>query len=212
MASAITYKQSTDQDLKYPCINNGTYCSGSAVCNITIFSPINDVIINNSLMTNEFAWHNYTLNTTQTDTLGVHQVAIVCNDTGSTGYSTFEYKITKSGDEMSSSDILPVIIAMFGVIVVFIIVSIALSKNHPVISIVLTLVSIFLLNPALQFANLAIENMSLDERIEQAMLSFQQILPLICYGIVVYVIVYILIQVLQSFEMKKKARLEGLDT
>ncbi len=40
MASAIdseyTFKQNTQVDLKRPCISNGTWCSGSSVCNITI--------------------------------------------------------------------------------------------------------------------------------------------------------------------------------
>ena len=58
------YQQDKEVDLKVPCFNNGTYCSGSATCNVTILYPNSSVLVDNQLMTNGGSYHNYHGNTT----------------------------------------------------------------------------------------------------------------------------------------------------
>jgi hypothetical protein len=94
-ADDLIYEKNTTIDLKVPCFNNNTFCSPSAICNITIIYPNASVLINNQLMTNGGAFHNYTL--TSTNTIGEYQSYMVCNDGGELGYSTFTFMITPNG-------------------------------------------------------------------------------------------------------------------
>ena len=95
----FTFKQVTQIDLKRPCFNNGTWCSPSAICNITIQSPNGDLIINNTRMTNQVSYHNVTLAKSQTVSLGTYKADMICGDGGLFGSDTFFYQITPSGDK-----------------------------------------------------------------------------------------------------------------
>jgi len=81
-------------DYKKPCLNNGTYCSSSSVCNYTIFNPDNSLLIDNQRATNNGAYHNLTFTTTE---IGIHQVDMVCNDGNLNGAETMYFEITGSG-------------------------------------------------------------------------------------------------------------------
>lgn len=108
------FRKETQVDLKRPCINNGTWCSGSASCNLTITDPDNLLLINNNLMTNQISYHNYTLNETQTFKLGIFKVDMVCTDVGLNGAETFYYQISQTGTTPTTSQgILYVIIIIF---------------------------------------------------------------------------------------------------
>lgn len=101
MISAISddlvYRQWSEVDLKVPCFNNNTFCSAAAICNITILYPDATVLVDNELMTNQYSYHNYTLNTTRTSESGIYATTVICTDNGYYGYSTFQYEITGSG-------------------------------------------------------------------------------------------------------------------
>lgn len=99
IASAATYEQSKGLDLKVPCINNNTFCSSSATCNITILNPDTTILIEGKAMDNKGTYYNYSLNTGQTSTLGEYTVTIACKDGSENGYTTFNYKITETGEE-----------------------------------------------------------------------------------------------------------------
>lgn len=91
-------KQNTNFDIKEPCYNNGTYCSGSASCNLTVWMPNSqDVIINGAKMTNQVAFHNYTLNETHTQNVGEYEASITCTDGALSNFDSFAFKITPSG-------------------------------------------------------------------------------------------------------------------
>jgi hypothetical protein len=82
-------------DYKKPCINNGTYCSGSAVCNLTVIYPNSSLLINNALMTNQVSYHNYTLSPQYT--IGTYTANMICTDTGRSGSETLYFQITPTG-------------------------------------------------------------------------------------------------------------------
>lgn len=97
-------EQSTSLDIREPCYKNGTYCSGSAVCNISVWKQdgITPIIVN-VVMTNQGAYHNYTLNTTQTAVLGEYEVGVVCSDASVSNYETFYFEITPNGERPSTA-------------------------------------------------------------------------------------------------------------
>jgi len=97
--SDLVFKQNQQFDLKVPVFFNGTIASSSANCNITIFDPDGDAIIDNQLMTNQNTFHNFTLSSANTLNIGDHTVSIFCNDQGNDGFSTFNYLISPSGTD-----------------------------------------------------------------------------------------------------------------
>ena len=116
------YKQETEVDLKVPCFNNNSYCSSSSVCNITVIGFAGGALVDNKVMTQQAAFHNYTLNTSDTGESGEYRVSVVCTDAGIQGHSTFEYIITPTGKASSvSSSIVQglIMILMFGVTIFF---------------------------------------------------------------------------------------------
>lgn len=115
---AQIYEQDKPLDIKIPCMNNGTYCSASATCNVTILYPNSTTLINNEVMTNNLAFHNYSLVQEQTNTLGEYEVTIMCQDGTIYGYSTFDYKITPTGEEPSTSEGI-LYIGIFAVLLIF---------------------------------------------------------------------------------------------
>ena len=60
-AGDLVFKKGEIIDLKVPCINNNTLCSGTASCNITSIYPNGSILINNLQMSNSGSYHNYTI-------------------------------------------------------------------------------------------------------------------------------------------------------
>lgn len=90
------YEQETYVDLKINCFDNNTYCDVGTICGLTVFSPSNALVVDNVSMSNNGAYHNYTLNSTHTSELGDYIATTVCWS-GDQGYSSFDFKITPSG-------------------------------------------------------------------------------------------------------------------
>ena len=49
----LIYKANDPADIQVPCLNNGTLCSTTATCNITIFYPNSSLVTANEPMTNQ---------------------------------------------------------------------------------------------------------------------------------------------------------------
>jgi hypothetical protein len=112
-AQQLVFKQATEVDLKVPVFFNGTIADGTATCNITIFEPDGDTLINNQLMTNQNVFHNYTLTAGQTTNVGEHETSVFCSQGSNNGFSTFNYLISPSGTDDNS--IGQIILLTFGV-------------------------------------------------------------------------------------------------
>jgi hypothetical protein len=95
-AADLTYKQYSEADMKVPCYNNGTWCSSSAVCNITITWPNGTILVNNAQMTNQGSFQNYTLSPSKTAVIGIYEDSMVCSDGGYNVASSFEHQIQNS--------------------------------------------------------------------------------------------------------------------
>ncbi|UCD20528.1 MAG: hypothetical protein JSW08_01985 [archaeon] len=122
-----TFTRGDTIDLKIPCFNNGTYCSGSATCNLTIDYPNGTVMVDNQLMTNSVAYHNYTL--PDSDVIGTYFCSTTCVDGGNTGYSRYTFDITTTGFAGEGMmNIIFFIIVGFAVVIL----SLGLSKGDPI--------------------------------------------------------------------------------
>jgi len=88
------FKVNTRVDYKKPCFNNGTYCSGSATCNYTIFNPDNTVLVNNLQGTNQGSYHNISFTVSN---IGIYQVDMTCIDGSNNGAETMYLEVTGSG-------------------------------------------------------------------------------------------------------------------
>lgn len=102
VSAAIEFEHpfNKELDLRRPCFNNGTYCSGSAVCNLTVEYPANfGLLLDNQIMTNQNSFHNYTFTATQINRLGVYEASMVCSDGSLNGEDTFEFQVTGDGNE-----------------------------------------------------------------------------------------------------------------
>ena len=98
-------KQYSIFDLKRNCIYNGSSCSYSASCNITInyIQGNGSIIYNNTLMTNRGSYHNLTLTAHDNYLAGWYQGMITCVDNGDPGSESFYYRVTPTGDENNTS-------------------------------------------------------------------------------------------------------------
>lgn len=94
-AADNTYKFNEQIDYSTPCLNNGTYCSGTSMCNLTVIDQSSKVIINNKQMNNQIAFHNYTI-PPQTN-LGEYSTTVMCCDGGVCGSESFTFDVTADG-------------------------------------------------------------------------------------------------------------------
>jgi hypothetical protein len=69
-------------------------------------------------MTNNGAYHNYTLNDTLTNILGDYNSAMICNDSAQYGSTTFFFTITGTGNAVAS-DFVTAMFLFFFIIILF---------------------------------------------------------------------------------------------
>jgi hypothetical protein len=119
LVSADVYEAETNISLTQSCYNNGTYCSGSAVCNISVFSPTGEVLVNNLEMTNQNAFFNYTLSDSNTSEFGDYEYRIMCEDSGLSNFGIFAFEVTPSGTSPTTAHAIFYVIAFIFSIVFF---------------------------------------------------------------------------------------------
>jgi len=102
------FKLNDAADFKLPCVNNNTYCSVSAVCNVTVLYPNSTIFINNKPMQNQTSFFNYSFITNQLSTVGNYAYTQVCND-GANIYASSSFTVTPNG-KASATDFMQVFI------------------------------------------------------------------------------------------------------
>lgn len=121
-------KYQTTYDVKRPCINNGTYCSASSTCNITINYPDGTLLVANSPMTYQTSYFNYTISNTSLNQLGTYECLMTCKDGSLSGSDTFSFDVTGNGKPEPSGIVIVlfsvIAIAIFGVLIYLIFYSI----------------------------------------------------------------------------------------
>jgi len=103
-ATDFTFQKSEGVDLKIPCFDtNNDFCDTDTNCTLTINNPEGVNVINNQDMTRNDAFYNYTLNTSETDKTGIHDVTMHCTSPQNSGFDKFSLEITASGKEAKTS-------------------------------------------------------------------------------------------------------------
>ena len=117
--SAQTFKQYDNTDLKIQCIINGSYCSSTAICNLTVLYPNSTILINNKLMQNQISFYNYTL--PNTAFIGNYLCSTTCCDGVQCGTdNSCSYSINGIGSELTSAQSILYIVLLFGLFIVLI--------------------------------------------------------------------------------------------
>lgn len=104
-------------DVKVPCFNSGSYCSGSAQCNLSVYYPNGSILINNGEATNNGAFHNFTIQKSNTWISGTYPSTMVCIDGANNGSSSFYIQITPTGDNKVNVFYFLIIILSYGVLI-----------------------------------------------------------------------------------------------
>ena len=116
---ALNYEKSVKAEIKVPCEINEDVCSSSTHCNITIRYPNGTYIVASSVATYNHTTGdaNYTL--TNTEKVGEYSTRIICKDGVYNGTSTFNFKITPAGKDLTTGEGIIYIIVFFGSFVLF---------------------------------------------------------------------------------------------
>ncbi len=100
----LLFATNKQYDLKIPCINNGTYCSAVAECNVTIAYPDGNLLRDNAVMTNQGAFHNLTIPFNENNQSGSYPSTAICCDGVNCGEDSFTIQITNSGTILETSE------------------------------------------------------------------------------------------------------------
>ena len=98
LTSGLSFKQNDVVDLKIVCINAG-FCTASSQCNMSVFNPAELVLLNGveGTQSSNLAFHNFTLNTTDTSRFGDYRAGGFCVDGSVTNVIDFQFEITADG-------------------------------------------------------------------------------------------------------------------
>lgn len=113
---AYNFKQNSQADLKISCFDDaGVICSSATTCHITVIKPDSTVLVNNGTMTRSSTYYNYSLDASQTSTLGKYQAVVYCS--GETNaYNQFDYLITLDGIDSKSNNNLLLFLIIGGIL------------------------------------------------------------------------------------------------
>jgi len=117
LINGLAFEKDTDIILRVPCINDGAPCSGSATCNITVVYPNGSIMVNNQLMTNNGAYHSYSLPDNSTTSWELFRAPVYCIDGSENGDNTITFYITENGKEPPEG----ITVIFFGIIFIIII-------------------------------------------------------------------------------------------
>lgn len=93
-----TYKVGSQIDIRNPCYYNGANCPPTTTCDLTVYDPENNVIINNQPMTYGGSFFNYTLPDANYS-IGSYKSDMVCSYSGISGSQRFYLDIGTGGNQ-----------------------------------------------------------------------------------------------------------------
>ena len=99
--SAEEYPINNPIEYSKVCINNGTYCSPTTTCYLTLKDKNNKVILSSAQMNYANNLTNYTI-PARSD-LGKYYSTIVCCDNGKCGSEDYTFEVTSTGDNRNNS-------------------------------------------------------------------------------------------------------------
>jgi len=198
------YPAETEVDLKVPCYNNNTYCTSSSVCNLTVITFDGTLLLNNVLMTQNTAYHNYTLNVSDTEKTGEYRASIVCDDGGVLGYSTFPYIITPTGKSTTVSSAIVqglILFLMFGVTLFFLL--FARTTETPGVKLFFNVISYITMLLTVGTAYILLQSSEIQSNVSTTVSGLLFIVAIVFVVIMFYIMINQTKHVLQLLQIKK---------
>ena len=198
----LIFKTGEPALIRVPCFNEGNYCSDAAVCKITIIYK-NDVLVKDEIMQNEGAFHTY--NFTNTSRSGEYITTVVCEDSGSYGFSTFSFEINPSGSK-SNNIFLAIVLAILFLFSMFLFIGGMLSKSVPLLIFFILFGFIFLI---FAFNVLIISpDISLFPELSEVFGTLYMVILYLFLGIMLLLIIYAIFELVQWHKFKKQEELK----
>ncbi|KKN65959.1 hypothetical protein LCGC14_0476620 [marine sediment metagenome] len=154
VSADLVFRQGTEVDLKIVCINAG-FCTSTAQCNVSIFSPTELLILNGTQATqsDNLAFYNLTLNSSLTTELGEYRVGGFCKDGSVTQVVDFTFDITADGRAFQAFPNQFVFIALAFILIIFGLSNDRLNLLKHMGSIILMVMGVLTLFPGYNFIN-----------------------------------------------------------
>lgn len=103
--SSFIFQQNSEAEIKVSCIGTSyNYCPNTVGCNLTIQYPNGTTLLEDKVMTYNPSFYNYTLLSNQTTILGEYSASVSCS-ASLYGFSTFNFKITPNGEELTIANV-----------------------------------------------------------------------------------------------------------
>jgi hypothetical protein len=202
--SSFVFKASEEINLKVTCFDtNNTYCNNATQCLITILYPNATTLINNQYMTWNAAYHNYTLNPSQTSTIGEYSVVVNCLGLEN-GYTTFNFEISPSGVSSTSAGSIFGFGIAIGLLVVALFFMFGASEKQPYIKMLFWFLGFLFV-----ILSLALSKSLADEYIKvPAIVNLFKIAYIISIWIFIFMFIYTVIMFAYQMITEKKQREE----
>ena len=92
------YQVYSEINIKNSCYFNSTFCPATTTCNITVYNPNNDVIVNNKNMTYGGAYFEYIIPDSGNLSVGFYKCDMICTNGGYSGTESFYIEIITGGN------------------------------------------------------------------------------------------------------------------
>jgi len=93
------HPKDTNLTIYEKCRVNGVICDSSYECNLTVLSPLQNIIIDNVEMLGDSVYRNFTMTEENQSSNGIYESTIDCSNSSLSGSNTFFYKVTPNGSE-----------------------------------------------------------------------------------------------------------------
>jgi len=129
LASAqLTFEPEAPANIKISCFNgDSAFCSATATCNITIFSPNMTIFVDNQNMSNDVQYFSYT--TPALDNRGEYNTVIQCEDAGTNGYTSFTFLSTDIPMESQGVVAIGIMFSIIAVSFMFLFIGFKISQS-----------------------------------------------------------------------------------
>ncbi len=93
------HTQGTNLTIYEKCRVDGAICDNSYLCNLTILSPLQNIIIDNVEMLGNGIYRNFSMTEENQSFNGIYESTIDCSNSSLSGSNTFFYEITPNGSK-----------------------------------------------------------------------------------------------------------------
>jgi len=185
-------------------------CTNCTYINMTLISPSSAILVSDVAMIADAYQYTYVVDGNNLSEIGQYKVHGLGDDGGTETFWSYTFDVTKTGYNSANTDFMILIFALFGVIVILLIMAAVLHQEHALLAIIFAGIGFYLLNPVIQTANMAVENNYFDAGMSGMISTIEQLLTWMSYAVMVYIIVYIFVKAISNYNSEKQLKMEGL--